>query len=1040
MLYMVKSIISFSVRNKLFVGFLVLSLIAGGIFSASRLRLDAVPDITNNQLQIISQAPSLSAEDIEQYITLPVEVAVGNLPGLEEIRSVSRFGLSVVTVVFDEDQGSWLPRQMVYEQLGQLDLPAHFGKPYVGPLATGLGEIYQYTLDVEPDYKDVYSLEGLRAVQDWIIKRQMAMLPGVVEVNSIGGSVKQYEVAVDPTKLASYGLSLIDVFLALEKNNNNSGGAYIEKSHLAYFIRGEGMLRSLAEIAEIPVLNKDGLPVLIGDIAEVTTGGAVRYGAATRDGQEVVGGIVMMLKGANANEVIHRVKARMKSIDKTLPPGLRINTFLDRSELIGRTTGTVSENLIVGGLIVVFVLVLLLGNWRGGLIVASTIPLSLLFAFIMMDIFGVWANLMSLGAIDFGIIVDGAVIIAEGVVYSLRLHVSGLRLKEQSDFDARTIKTASSMMQPAFFGQLIILIVFAPILTLVGVEGKMFRPMALTFGFAMMGAILLCLTYVPMMSAWLLCPASAEKKSFGDKVIGMVQKAIDGLLAFALKIPAMVVGLAITLIVVAGFLFSRMGAEFLPQLDEGDIAFHVMLKPGSSLSETIKKTTLVEKIINDEFPEIATVVSRIGVAETPNDPMPMEIADVVATFHPEHTWKSGMNKADLMSKLKYRLEKIPAVSFEFTQPIEMRFNELLTGVREDVAIKLYGDDLDILAQKAKEIGRLVSGIQGVEGMRVEATSGLPQLSLSYKRQALARHGISIDDANMALEAAFAGSAAGVIYEGQKQFDLVLRLDRDHRDEADEVGNVLLRSATGQLVPLRELADIKEKAGPMQISRDNTARHTVVGVNVGGRDVQSLVDEISQRLDAGLTLPPGYFIRYGGAFENLQRATSRLKLVTPAALLLIFVLVFAALRSLSQTCLIFVAVPLAAVGGVFGLWARGMPFSISAGVGFVVLFGVAVLNGLVLISILNELKTEGLRDVKKRLHEGVRRRVRPILLTASTDILGFLPMALSTSSGAEVQRPLATVVIGGLLTATLLTVVVIPVLYFYLEKKREGNDA
>ncbi|MEZ4685366.1 MAG: CusA/CzcA family heavy metal efflux RND transporter [Bacteroidia bacterium] len=684
----------------------------------------------------------------------------------------------------------------------------------------------------------------------------------------------------------------------------------------------------------------------------------MRYGAATRDGREVVGGIVMMLKGANANEVIHRVKARMESIDKTLPPGIHINTFLDRSQLIGRTTGTVSENLIVGGLIVIFVLVLLLGNWRGGLIVASTIPLSLLFAFIMMDVFGVWANLMSLGAIDFGIIVDGAVIIVEGVVFQLGSRLKGIDEK-QSDFDDLAIKTASGMMQPAFFGQLIILIVFVPIMTLVGVEGKMFRPMALTFGFAMIGAILLCLTYVPMVSAWLLRPPKTDKQGFGDRIVGFFQSMIDRLLGFALRIPALVIGLALLLIIGASLLFSRMGGEFLPQLDEGDIAFHVMLKPGSALSETIKKTTEVEAIIKSEFPEVATVSSRIGVAETPNDPMPMEIADVIATFHPEEDWVSGMSKADLLSKLKYRLGKIPAVNYEFTQPIEMRFNELLTGVREDIAIKLYGDDLDILAKKAAEIGQLISGINGVEGMRVEATVGLPQLRVNYHRPALARHGISIEQANMALKAAFAGSPAGVVYEGQKRFDLVVRLDSAYRNRDSHVGDILLRAASGQLVPLRELAEIDEVAGPMQISRDNTARRTVVGVNVHGRDVQSLVKEISQKLDEELNLPPGYFIRYGGAFENLQRATARLKLVTPVALLLIFILIFAALRSFSQTFLIFVAVPLAAVGGVLALWLRDMPFSISAGVGFVVLFGVAVLNGLVLISSLNELKAEGL---------------------------------------------------------------------------------
>ncbi|MEO9531032.1 MAG: CusA/CzcA family heavy metal efflux RND transporter [Crocinitomicaceae bacterium] len=1031
---MINQIINFSIKNKLLIGLMTVALIAGGIWSISKVPLDAVPDITNNQVQVITQAPNLGTEDIEQFVTYPVEIAMSNLPGVVEIRSVSRFGLSVVTIVFEDDMGTYLPRQLVSEKLTEVknDIPSDFGEPEMGPISTGLGEIYQYTLEVDEEHKNDYSPADLRTMQDWIVKRQMSMVPGVVEVNAFGGDVKQYEVAVDPDKLRRMDVTMIEVFAALEANNQNTGGAYIEKDHYANFIRGEGLARTIEDLEHVVIKNVNGIPITIKDVADVQFGKAVKYGAFTKDGEgEAVGGMILMLKGANSNDVISAVKERVEEIQKSLPEGVRIEPFLDRSDLIAKTTGTVSQNLIEGALIVIFVLVFLLGNWRGGLIVASTIPLSLLFAFILMNVFGVWANLMSLGAIDFGIIVDGAVIIVEGTVFLLyqKLLKGGQIKGEERDEIAE--KSASKMMNSAFFGQLIILIVFIPILALQGVEGKMFQPMALTFMFAMIGVMILCLTYVPMMSAWFL-RAGSKKKSWGDKVVEFLERIYEKALGGVLKVGKWVVLGAVGLLVFAVLTFSKMGGEFIPQLDEGDLAFHAILKPGSSLTETIETTTKIEGIVKDEFPEVAHIYSRIGVADVPTDPMPMDIADVFVILHPEDEWESGISKSKLITKMKERLEEVPGVNYEFTQPIEMRFNELITGVREDVAIKLYGDDLDILAQKVAEIEQLIAGIDGIGDMKSEATSGLPQITVHYKRAKVAQYGLQINELNSLIQTAFAGGTAGVIFEGEKRFDLVVRLDEEHRTSIDDIKNLYVMTSNGSQIPMKEVADISYQSGPMQISRDNTNRRSYVGINVRGRDVKSLVEEIKATLDAELELPPGYYIRYGGAFENLERASNRLKVVVPIALALIFILILFALKSFKQSLMIYMAIPLAAIGGVFFLWMRGMPFSISAGVGFIVLFGVAVLNGLVLISGWNELKDEGVEDLDERIRLGAKRRIRPILLTALTDILGFLPMAISTSAGAEVQQPLATVVIGGMITATFLTLFVLPILYKWTE--------
>lgn len=1036
---MINQIILFSIKNKAVIALMTIGLIVGGIYSMTRVPLDAVPDITNNQVQVITTTPNLATEDIEQFITSQVELGVANLPGVLEIRSISRFGLSVVTIVFKDDMGTYLPRQLVTEALAEIKgvIPEGFGEPVLSPITTGLSEIYQYTLEVETAFDTLYNDTDLRTIQDWIVNRQMAMVPGVVSINSFGGKIKQYEVAVNPDKLRSLNLTIKDVFLALEENNENTGGAYIEKDHRANFIRGEGLARSFRDIENIVVKNKGGKPVFIRDIARVQYGSQVRYGAFTKNGKgEAVGGIVMMLKGANSNDVIKRVKERMALIEKSLPEGIYISPFLDRSELIQKTTGTVAENLTIGAIIVIFVLVLILGNLRGGLIVASTIPLALLFAFIMMHIFDVWANLMSLGAIDFGILVDGAVIIVEGMIFYL--HKDSLIGKKLSAVkrDKIAFKSASKMMNSAFFGQLIILVVFIPIMVLQGVEGKMFKPMAFTFGFAVLGVLFLCLTYIPMMSAIFLQPPKTKKKTLGDKIVSVLENSYQNIIKRVFLVSKWVVAFTVLAFFLTMALFSRMGAEFMTQIDEGDFAFQAFLKPGTSLTDVIRTSTQIEKIVLNNFPdEVQSIQSRIGVAEIPTDPMPMDIADIFVNLQPEDQWVKAESKNELMEKIREEVENIPGVNYEFTQPIQMRFNELLTGIREDVAVKLYGDDLDVLSEKTYEIGKLISGIDGVASIKREIITGLPQIIVNYDRNKLGQYGLKVKELNQIIETAFSGGVAGVIFEGEKRFDLVVRLDEEHRNSIDDIKNLYVNLADGMQIPLNEVADISYQSGLMQISRDNTNRRSYVGINVEGRDIKSLVKEIQIKLDQNLILPPGYYLRYGGAFENLERASKRLKLVVPMALALIFILVFFAVKSFRQTLMIYVAIPLASVGGVLSLYLRGMPFSISAGIGFIVLFGVAVLNGLVLINGFNELKEEGGFKIRDIVIRGSIRRIRPILLTVSTDILGFLPMAISTSAGAEIQRPLATVVIGGMFTATILTLIIMPILYMWIESKK-----
>ncbi|PWH82909.1 CusA/CzcA family heavy metal efflux RND transporter [Brumimicrobium oceani] len=1056
---MIYRIISFSIHNKLIIGLMTLAIIGFGIFSMRTINLGSVPDITNNQVQVMTVSPNLSTEDIEQFVTYPVEVEMGNLPGVEEIRSISRFGLSVVTIVFKEDVGTYHARQLVQEKLIDVrqNIPEKFGAPSMGPITTGLGEIYQYSIEVESGYDSLYTLTELRSVQDWIVARQLTLIEGVVGVNAFGGNVKQYEVSIDPDKLKAMGVTIGDVYKALEENNTNTGGAYIERNKMANFIRGEGLIRSLDDIRKIPVKKENGIPVTIGDIAEnVGFGSQVRYGTFTKDGKEAVGGMVLMLKDANPNKVISSVKERIDKIQSSMPEGLTIVPFLDRSELIARTTDTVATNLIEGALIVIFALVILLGSFRGGLITATTIPLALLFAFILMKQFGVWANLMSLGAIDFGIIIDGAVIIIEGTVFEIQRRMrKGTLNFSRKEMDDVAIQASNTMMESAFFGQIIILIVFMPILFLQGVEGKMFQPMAYTFGFAMIGAIILCLTYVPMMSALFMRPvqnknswyAKFEDKleRFSNGIIGGINKVYHPVLEAAMKFRLAVIAIALVILGMTFFTFSRMGGEFIPQLKEGDLAIQALIRPGSSLEEMIATSTKIENTLLENFPEVKSAGSRIGVADIPTDPMPMDIADMFVILEKDHSkWTSAKTEEELIHKMEDKLaEVLVGVNIVFSQPIELRFNELLTGVREDVAIKIYGDDLEVLNKKAAELAELVQTVEGVGDVNAERTSGLPQINIKFDRDKVAQYGVSIEQLNTYLSTALAGGVAGTIYEGERRFDLVVRYDKNYRSSIDDIRKLFVDLPNGSQVMLKEFASIEYEPGPMQISRDDTYRQTYVGVNTRGRDVKSVVTDIQKKVAKELNLPAGYNISYGGEFENLESASNRLLVVVPIALVLIFILLYFALKSFAQSIMIYIAIPLAAIGGVYALWLRDMPFSISAGVGFIVLFGVAVLNGLVLINRFNSLKMEGITDIKERIFTGTRERIRPIMLTAVTDIFGFLPMAFSASAGAEVQRPLATVVIGGMISATLLTLVVLPVLYMYLEKrkmKKKGNPS
>jgi len=1038
---MIERIIHFSIKNKFIIGLFVVALIGWGTYSLTRLPIDAIPDITNNQVQVISLAPSLATQEVESFITAPIEVAVANIPDIVELRSISRLGLSVVTVVFKENVDIYWARQQLTERLREAEeaIPAGLAKIELAPVSSGLGEIFQYRLAVAKGFEHKFSPMELRTLQDWTVRREMLGTPGVADINSYGGFVKQYEIAVNPERLRGMNLSLIDIFQALERNNENTGSAFIDKKPTAYFIRGIGLIKTLEDIGKIVVkTNASGIPILIRDVATVQYGSATRYGALVVDTAEAVGGVVMMLKGENAHEVVDNVETRIESIQKSLPEGVKIEPFLNRSDLVGRSIGTVSRNLIEGALIVIFILVLLLGNLRAGLVVASVIPLAMLFAVSLMKLFGVSGNLMSLGAIDFGLIVDGAVIIVESVVHRItksKLQLEGVKRLSQEQMDDEVFRASSRIRTAATFGEIIILIVYMPILFLVGIEGKMFGPMAQVVCFAILGAFILSLTYVPMASALFLSKNIEHKRNWSDRLVDSFHRAFTPVINFALRRKLLVSVSAIALFVFSLFLFNSLGGEFIPQLEEGDLAAGVMTLQGGSLSNTIEKVEMANKILLENFPEIKHAVCKIGASEIPTDPTPMETGDYVITLKDKSEWTSAKTREELVAKMEDKLVVLAGVKFEFQQPIQMRFNELLSGSKQDIAVKIFGDDLNTLADKAAEVEKIIKHIDGVEDINVEKVTGLAQVHVEYNRDRLAQYGLSVNDVNLVLKAAFAGSQAGVVFDEEKRFGLVVRLDKDYRHSLDDVKNLTVSLPNGGQIPFEQLADIQIKSAPAQVSRENTKRRITVGFNVRNRDIQSVIDEVTHQIDKKVKIPAGYFITYGGQFQNLEAAKARLMIAVPVALLLIFVLLFFTFHSINQTLLIFTAVPMSAIGGVFALWLRGMNFSISAGVGFIALFGVAVLNGIVLIAEFNRLEKEGVSDITERVLKGLHTRLRPVIMTAAVASLGFLPMALSTSAGAEVQKPLATVVIGGLISATLLTLIILPIFYILFSSRK-----
>jgi cobalt-zinc-cadmium resistance protein CzcA len=1041
---MLSKIIQFSIKNKLVILLGVFALILGGVYSISKLPIDAVPDITNNQVLIITSVPSAGAPDVERLITVPIEQATRNIPGMIEQRSFSRFGLSLVTLVFEDDIDIYWARQQVSERLVTVksQMPEGMGIPELGPLTTGLGEIYQYVVRPKKGYEGKYSLTELRTMQDWIVRKQLLGTPGVADVSSFGGAVKQFEVSVNPELLKQYDLSVNDIYTALNDNNQNAGGAYIEHGPGVLFIRTEGMVDSMDQISSIPVKTlSNGMPLLIRDIAQVKIGEATKFGATAfnADG-EVAGAVVMMLKGENSNQVIANIKTKIATIQETMPEGVVIEPFLDRTKMVDNAIGTVSKNLLEGALIVIFILILFLGNLRAGLVVASVIPLAMLFAFILMHLFGVSGNLMSLGALDFGLLVDGAVIIVEAVLHQL-YHSSKKGQHNQLDkteMNSIVGQVSNKMMGAAAFGQIIILIVYLPILSLTGIEGKMFKPMAQTVSFALIGAFILSITYVPMMSAWVLNRNRIQKDSLTDRYMQKLENFYEPLLMKALKLPKQIIGFTIVLFAGSIFLLTTLGGEFIPKLEEGDFAVDTRLLSGSSLNSTLDATQKASKLLIDRFPEIEKIVTKIGAGEIPTDPMSMEASDLMIILKDKNDWVSANTFDELADTMGKVMSQVPGITSGFQYPVQMRFNELMTGSRQDVSCKIFGENLDSLAKYAALMGNIIHDVEGAKDLYTETVTGISQVVIHFNRTAIARYGANIKEVNQVIQSAYAGGVAGKVFEGDRRFDLVVRLNTVQKQDWQQIKNLMVTVGNGKQVPLYELADVKIEEGPYQIQREDAGRRIVVGFNVRGKDVKTVVTEVQEKVKKSIQFPPGYYVVYGGQFENLEHAVSRLQIAVPVALLLILVMLFFAFNNLKHCLLIFSAIPFSAIGGVLALWLRGMPFSISAGVGFIALFGVAVLNGIVLLTEMNKLAMEPNRTILDIIATATKTRLRPILITAAVASLGFIPMALSSGAGAEVQKPLATVVIGGLLSATLLTLFVLPIFYQLFEKKRIGQ--
>ena len=1025
---MLNKIFEFSLHNRFLTVILTLLIIGAGIYSMKKLPIDAVPDVTPVQVQILTNAPGLGPVEVEKFITFPVETAMSGLPGIERIRSISRFGLSAVTIYFNEGTDIYFARRLVLERLPEAReaVPQGFGTPEMGPISTGLGEIYQFEVKGTG-----YSSMDLRSILEWDIAFKLKAVPGVVEVNAWGGELKTYQVSLDASRLVSYKIPLDKVFDALQKNNTNAGGAYIIHGGEQYVIRGEGLIENVGDIENIIVDARNGTPIYVKNIGKVTFAPVVRQGAVTRDGRgEAVTGFVMMLIGENSREVVNRVKEKVTAIQKSLPPGVTIEPYYDRTELVKRTITTVSTNLIEGGLLVIGVLLLLLGNLRAGLIVASAIPLSMLVAFTAMLYSGVSGNLMSLGAIDFGLVVDGAVLMIENIVRHLRER----RPQTPESHTAVILEAGREVIRPIFFAVGIIIIVYLPILTLQGIEGKLFRPMAITVIFALTAALIISLTVVPVLASFFLKEVR-ERETF---VISGTRKIYTPALKWGLARPGMTAAIAAAVFAVSALLVPFMGAEFIPRLEEGSLAIQASRIPSISLEESIKSATVIERTLK-RFPEVETVVSRTGRAEIATDPMGVETSDVYVGLKPKDQWKTASSREGLIAAIDKALEEnAPGLLFSYSQPIELRYQELIAGVRSDVAVNIFGDDLKLLKEKADEVVRVVSRVRGAADTKAEQVAGLSYLRIKIRRDAIARYGINASEVLEAIETV-GGKELGQVLEGNRRFALQVRFEERDREDIDKIRNIRISAGQGRLVPLAQLADILVEEGPAQISRENVQRRIAVETNVRGRDLAGFVAEAQAAVEKSVTLPQGYWIEWGGQFENLQRASERLTIVVPLALLLIFVLLYVTFNAVGPAALIFLNVPLAATGGVFSLFLRGMPFSISAGVGFIAVFGVAVMNGIVLIAHIIGLRKEGL-SVTEAVMRGTEEKMRAMIMAPAVAALGFVPMAISTGAGAEVQRPLATVVIGGIVTSTLLTLIVLPSIYAWMERRREARES
>lgn len=1029
---MINRILEFSIRWRYFVVLLWTVVIAVGIFSALQLPIDAVPDVTTNQVQVNTLAPGFSPLEMEQYVTFPIELAMSNLPRKTEVRSISQFGLSQVTVTFDEGVDIYWARQLVLERLIEAERNLPVGtSPELAPISTGLGEIYHFTLEQSPDSPRDYSLMELRTILDWVIKPELRNVPGVIDVNSFGGELKQYEVLVDPNKLVSHDLSLSQVIGALRENNSNVGGAYLERGGEQQLLRGVGLIQSSEDIESIVVAASMGTPIRIRDIARVGLGSEVRQGAATRDGRgEMVMGIAMLLKGENSRTVTDAVRQRLVELEKSLPSGVRINPFYDRSTLVNQTIHTASTNLIEGGLLVILVLFLFLLQLRAGLIVSSAIPLSMLFAIIGMRYFGISANLMSLGAIDFGLIVDGSVIIVENCVRHLSDKRAELGRELTKEERLQTVwKGSSEVRRASQFGEMIIIAAYLPIVSLAGMEGKMFRPMALTVILALSGALILSFTLIPALSAIFLRARQERRNPVMEFLVRIYKPALWTALRY--RWPTLAV--ATTIVTTCFILFTFLGAEFLPELDEGAIAVNHMRLKSSSLSEAVRQTTLMERAIKS-FPEVETVVSRIGRPEIATDPMGPDMADTYIFLKPKSDWRVGLSKPELVTAISEKLEQFPGVVSSFSQPIKFRMMELIEGVgaRSDVVIKIFGDDTDVLLDQANRIAGVIGRVPGAQDAKVQQVTGLPLLQIRVRRDQIARYGINVSDVQQIVQSAIAGTRATTVLEGFMRFDAVVRFQPASRDSVEDMSSLLVSGLSGDKMPLGQLAEIQSIQGPAEISRENGRRRISVEVNVPSRDIGSFVAEAQREVERQVATPPGYVVEWGGMIEHLESGRNRLMVAVPVTFFLIFLLLFTTFNSVKQAAIVFTGIPFAVSGGILALLVRDMHFSISAGIGFIAVSGVAVLNGIVLVTFINQLRERG-RTVLTAVYRGSLARLRPVLMTAMVASLGFVPMALSTGTGAEVQRPLATVVIGGLLTSTLLTLFVLPNLYHLVHR-------